>query len=147
MATQAGHPDPPSTPTQPGFTTPPVTPRDSIFSGVKIASAYLQEYHALKWPSNDDRTSLMERISVSALRAGMVLPVLQFGGPEAFATLVEPDAYYVVTAEHQDNSMRLSLAYRNPACARALPPCLTFEARSAPYSVVVMADTAIRGNI
>ena len=66
-------------------------------------------------------------ISVSALRAGMVLAVLQFGGPEAFATLVEPDAYYVVTAvEHQDKSMRLSLAYRNPACARALPPCLTF---------------------
>ena len=85
----------------------------------------------------------MERISISALRAA----VLQFGGPEAFATHVEPDAYYVVTAEHPDNSMRLSLAYRNPACARALPPCLTFEARSTPYSVVVMADTAIRENI
>jgi hypothetical protein len=130
-----------------GFTTPPTTPRDNIFSGVKIASAYLflLEHHALKWPSNDDRASLMEHISVSALRAGMVLPVLQLGGPEAFATLVEPDAYYVVTAEHPDNSMRLSLAYRNPACARALPPCLTFEARSTQYAV--MADTAIRGNI
>ena len=89
----------------------------------------------------------MECISISALRAGMVLPVLQFGGPKAFATHVEPDAYYVVTVEHPDNSMRLSLAYRNPACARALPPCLTFEARSTPYSVAVMADTAIRGNI
>ena len=89
----------------------------------------------------------MDRISVSALRAGMVLPVSQFGGPEAFATLVKPDAYYVVTAEHPDNSMHLSLAYRNPACARVLPPCLTFEARSAPYSVVVMADAAIQGNI
>ena len=77
----------------------------------------------------------------------MVLPVLQFGGPEAFNTLVEPDAYYVVTVEHQDNSMRLSLAYRYPACALALPPYLTFEARSTPYYVVVMADTAIRGNI
>ena len=43
--------------------------------------------------------------------------------------------------------MRLSLAYRNSACARALPPCLTFETRSTPYSVVVMVDTAIRGNI
>ena len=72
----------------------------------------------------------MERISVSALRAGMVLPVLQFGGLEAFSTLVEPDAYYVVTAEHPDNSMRLSLAYKNPACTRVLPPCLTFEARN-----------------
>ena len=79
--------------------------------------------------------------------AGMVLPVLQFGGPEAFATFVELDAYYVVTTKHQDNSMRLSMAYRNPACVRALPPCLTFEALSTPYSVVVMADTAIRGNI
>ena len=67
----------------------------------------------------------------------MVIPVLQFGG------LVEPDAYYFVTAEHSDNSMRLSLAYTNPACACILPPCLTFEARSAPYSVVV----TIRGNI
>jgi hypothetical protein len=64
----------------------------------------------------------MERIS------GMVIPFLQFDGLAAFATLVEPDAYYVVTAEHPDNSMRLSLAYRNPACARVLPPCLTFEA-------------------
>ena len=75
------------------------------------------------------------------------ISVLQFGGPEAFNTLVEPDAYYVVTVEHQDNSMRLSLAYRYPACARALPPYLTFEARSTPYYVVVMADTAIRENI
>ena len=89
----------------------------------------------------------MERISISALRAGMVIPILQFDGLAAFATLVEPDAYYVVTAEHPDNSMRLSLAYRNPACARVLPPCLTFEARTTPYSVVVMADTAIRGKI
>jgi hypothetical protein len=40
--------------------------------------------------------------------------------------------------------MRLSLA---PACAHALHPCLTFEARTTPYSVVVMADSAIRGNI
>ena len=77
-ATQAGHPDPPITPSPPGFATPPVTPRDHIFSGVKIASAYLYllEYHALKWPSNDDRASLMERISIRALRASMVLPVL-----------------------------------------------------------------------
>jgi hypothetical protein len=79
----------------------------------------------------------MERKFVSALRAGMVLPILQFGGPAAFATLVEPDAYYVMTAEHPENSMRLSLAHRNPACARALPLCLTFEARSTPYSVVI----------
>ena len=43
--------------------------------------------------------------------------------------------------------MRLSLAYRNLACVRVLPPCLTFEARSAPYSVVMKADTAIHGNI
>ena len=45
----------------------------------------------------------------------MVIPVLQFVGIESFATLVELDAYYVVTAEHPDNSMRLSLAYKNPA--------------------------------
>ena len=130
--------------------TPVPTPlRDNIFSGVKIACAYayISEHKALQWPSAKDRASLMERTSVSALCAGMVLPVLQFGGPAAFATLVEPDAYYVVTAEHPDNSMRLSLAYRNPACASVLPPCLTFEARHTPYSVVVMADAAIRGNI
>ena len=91
--------------------------RDNIFSGVKIASAYLYipEHHALQWPSAEDRASLMERISVSALRAGVVIPVLQFGGLEAFATLVEPNAYYVMTAEHPDISMHLSLAYRNPA--------------------------------
>ena len=85
-ATQAGHPNPPITPSPPGFTTPPVTPpRDNIFNDVKLASAYLylpEHHHALKWPSNDDRASFMERISVSTLRAGMVLPVLQFGGPE-----------------------------------------------------------------
>ena len=116
---------------------------------MKIASAYLHisENQTLQWPSAEDRVSLIERISVSALRAGMVLPTLQFGGPEAFATLVEPDAYYVVTAEHPGNSMRLSMTYKNPACARALPPCLTIEARTAPYSVVVMADAVIHGNI
>jgi hypothetical protein len=81
----------------------------------------------------------MERISVKALRAGM-------GGP-LLPSLNQTRIIYVVTAEHPDNSMRLSLAYRNPAGARVLPPCLTFEARSAPYSVVVMADAAIRGNI
>ena len=58
--TQDGHPDPPITPRPPGFITPPVTPRDNIFSCVKIASAYLYipEHHALKWPSNDDRSNL-----------------------------------------------------------------------------------------
>ena len=118
--------------TPPSPTTPPL--RDNIFSGVKIASAYtyIPEHKALQWPSADDRASLLERTLVSALRTGTVLPVLQFSGLEAFATLVEPDAYYVVTAEHPDNSMCLSLAYRNPACARALPPCLTFEARTTP---------------
>ena len=92
-----------------GPATPPTTHplRNNIFSGVKIASTYLHksENHALRWPSAEDRASHMERISASALRAGMVLPTLQF---EAFATLVvEPDAnYYVVIAEeHPDNSM------------------------------------------
>ena len=59
-ATQAGNFDPPSPPSPPGFTTPPVTPRDTIFSGVKIASAYLyylQEHHALKWPCLQRRPS------------------------------------------------------------------------------------------
>ena len=116
---------------------------------MKIACAYtyIPEHKALHWPSEEDRASLMERTSVSALRAGMVIPVLQFGGIESFATLVEPDAYYVVTAEHPNNSMRLSLAHENPACTRVLPPCLTFEARTTTYSVVVMTDAAIRGSI
>jgi hypothetical protein len=110
-----------------GPTPPPVTHplRDNIFSGVKIACTYtyIPEHKALHWPSDEDRASLMERTSVSVLRrAGMVIPVLQFGGIESLATLVEPDAYYVVTAEYPDNCMRLSLAYRNPACTRVLPP-------------------------
>ena len=145
-------PTAPTTPNSGGGPTPPlITPplRDNIFSGVKIACAYtyIPEHKALHWPSDEDRASLLERTSVSALRAGMVIPVLQFVGIESFATLVEPDAYYVVTAEHPDNSMRLSLAYKNPACTRVLPPCLTFEARPTTYSVIVMADAAIRGNI
>ena len=144
----------PTPPSASGGPTPPpslIAPllRDNIFSGVKIACAYtyIPEHKALHWPSDEDRASLLERTSVSALRAGMVIPVLQFAGIEAFTTLVEPDAYYVVTAEHPDNSMRLSLAYKNPACTRVLPPCLTFEARTTTYSVIVMADAAIRGNI
>ena len=143
-------PTAPTTPSGSGGPAPPlITPplRDNIFSGVKIACAYtyIPEHKALHWPSDEDRASLLERTSVSALRAGMVIPVLQFVvGIESFATLVEPDAYYVVTAEHPDNSMRLSLAYKNPACTRVLPPCLTFEARPTTYSVIVMADAAIR---
>ena len=141
----------PTTPSGGGGPTPPLIThplRDNIFSGVKIACAYtyIPEHKALHWPSDEDRASLLERTSVSALRAGMVIPVLQFVGIESFATLVEPDAYYVVTAEHPDNSIRLSLAYKNPACTRVLPPCLTFEARTTTYSVIV-ADAAIRGNI
>ena len=138
---------PPTPPAAAASGPPPL--RDNIFSGVKIECAYtyIPEPKALHWPSDEDRASLMERTSVSALRAGMVIPVLQFGGIESFATLVEPDAYHVVTAEHPDKSMRLSLAYKSPACTRVLPPCLTFEARTTTYSVVVMADAAIRGNI
>jgi hypothetical protein len=57
---------------------------------VKIASAYTNnpEHQALQWHSDDDRASLMKRISVSALRAGIVIPVLQFEGVAAFAALV-----------------------------------------------------------
>ena len=66
-----------------GPAAPPKTAplRDNIFSGVKSASAYLHisENQALQWPSAEDRASLTERISVSALRAGMVLPTLHFG--------------------------------------------------------------------
>ena len=66
----------PPTPSGGGGPTPtPVTPplRDNIFSGVKIASAYtyISEHKALQWPSAEDRANLMERTSVSALRAGM----------------------------------------------------------------------------
>ena len=72
-----------------GPTLTPVTPplRDNIFSGVKIASAYtyISEHKALPWPSAEDRANFMERTFVSALRVEMVLPVLQFGGLEAFA--------------------------------------------------------------
>ena len=90
----------------------------------------------------------MERISVEALRAGMVIPVLQFGGLGAFATLIEPDAYYLCGDSRTPGQLHATLAcLQKPGCARVLPPCLTFEARSAPYSVVVMADAAIRGNI
>jgi len=89
----------------------------------------------------------MARAQVNSLRVGFVLPILHFAGPESFATLNEPDGYYIVIAEYQDNSTRLALAYKNPACARALPPGLTFAARAEPYSVVTMADAAIRGNI
>ena len=54
-----------------GPTPTPVLPpllRDNIFSGVKIASGYtyIPEHQALQWPSDEDRASLMERISVRA---------------------------------------------------------------------------------
>jgi len=124
-------------------------PKDTIFSGTKIASAYgvIPEHRCLQWPDNNERSGLMARAQVNSLRAGFVLPILHFTGPESFATLNEPDGYYIVIAEYQDNSTRLALAYKNPACARALPPGLTFAARAEPYSVVTMADAAIRGNI
>ena len=77
-----------------------------------------------------------------------VIPVLHFTGMESFTTLTPPDAYYVVIAEYPDNSTRLlSLANKNPACLTVMPPCLTFEACVTPYSVVTMADAAIRAKI
>ena len=90
----------------------------------------------------------MARTQVHSLRMGFVIPVLHFTGLESFATLAAPDAYYVVIAEYPDNSTRLlSLAYKNPACLTVMPPCLPFEACATPYSVVTMADAAIRANI
>ena len=123
--------------------------QDNIFKGTKIASAYpvIPEYQGLKWPDNHERASLLERTQVNSLRVGFVLPILHFTGVESFANLTAPDAYYVVTAEFQDNSTRLALAYKNPACNRTLPPGLTFGARAEAYSVIAMADAAIRGNI
>ena len=106
---------------------------------MKIASAYLY----IGWPSAEDRASHTERISVIALHAEMELPILQFGRPEVFSTLVEPHAYTVVTAEHPDNLMRLSLASKTRI---KNPSRRTFEAQTVPYSVVV-ADAAICGNI
>ena len=78
---------------------------------------------------------------------GFEIPVLHFSGMESFATLISPDAYYVVIAEYPDNLTRLSLTYKNPACTTVMPPCRTFEARITPYSVVTMADAAIRASI
>jgi hypothetical protein len=132
-----------------GPSNPPAQPKDTIFSGIKIANAYqiIPEYNALKWPSTHERSLMMERVPVTTLRVGYVLPILNFTGPESYESLTEPDAYYVITTEYHDNSTRLSLAFRNPFSARPLPPCLTFATRSEPYSVVTMADAAIRGNI
>jgi hypothetical protein len=124
--------------------------QDNIFKGTKITSAYqvLPEYQGLKWLDNNERANLLERTQVNSLRVGFVLPILHFTWAESFANLTPPDAYYVVvTAEFQDNSTRLALAYKNPACNRTLPPGLTFGARAEAYSVVAMADAAICGNI
>jgi len=117
------------------------TPQDNIFTGIESVSAYatLPEYLTLKWPDNDARSNLMARTQVHSLRMGFVITVLHFTGMESFATLAAPDAYYVVIAEYPDNSTRLlSLANKNPAYLTVMPPCLTFEARVTPYSVVTI---------
>ena len=122
---------------------------DSLFVGVKLASAYtyLGEYPGLQWPTTDDRAKLLARTPVQALRPGMVVLALTCTGTESFRNLLAPDAYYVVTAEYPDNSTRLALAYANPASKVAFPPGATFEARPAPYSVIALSDATVRGNL
>ena len=116
---------------------------------MKIACAYtyIPEHKALHWPSDEDRASLMERTSVSALRAGMVIPVLQYGGIDSFATLVEPERVLCGDGRTSGQFYAPLACLQKPGMHTRPPPYLTFKARTTTYSVVVMADAAIRGNI
>ena len=78
----------PPAPSAPSFSPaqkgPVPTTTDSLFVGVKLASAYtyLKEYPGSQWPTTND--------------PGIVVLALTCAGPESFRNLLAPDAYYVV---------------------------------------------------
>ena len=100
-------------------------------------SAHIGNKHALQWPSTEDRASLMERISVSTLRAGMVLPLLQIGDGSR-------DICCDISGTGQSHTP-IDNSIKEPDMRTSTPTVL--KACSAPNSVV-MADAAIcaRGN-
>ena len=101
-------------------------------------SAHIGNKHALQWPSTEDRASLMERISVSTLRAGMVLPLLQIGDGSR-------DICCDIISGTGQSHTPIDNSIKEPDMRTSTPTVL--KACSAPNSVV-MADAAIcaRGN-
>ena len=90
-------------------TPPPIFAFGTIQSGYELFKGAPE----LQFPSASDQAEILERISVSALTEGMVIPQLRFDAtaPRTFESLLAPTAYYVVGATGNNLNTTLNMAY------------------------------------
>eukprot|EP01036_Dinobryon_divergens_P034915 gene34915-45187_t len=108
-----------------------------------------------KFPSTAPQAAILERINVSAISHGMVIPVLRRAArkPMSFGALLSPEAYYVVGPQGATNMMAttLTLGYvvktAKSKADQDHPACLIFPYRAGDHSVLALSDTAIAGEI
>ena len=86
-----------------------------IFAQGKVRSGYeyLKGAPELQFPSNAPQAAILERINVSAISQGMVIPVLRRAArkPMSFGSLLSPEAYYVVGPQGANMATTLTLGY------------------------------------
>jgi hypothetical protein len=122
---------------------PPIFARGMIRSGYDFFKGAPQ----LRFPSTESESTILERVGVSALTPGMVIPKLKFktGAVKGFSTILTPTAYYVVGAPGANLTSTLHLGY---ATTRGDNPlCITFPYQTGEHSILALSDTAIGGEI
>ena len=126
-----------------------------IFAQGKVRSGYeyLKGAPELQFPSSAPQAAILERISVSAISHGMVIPVLRRAArkPMSFGSLLSPEAYYVVGPQGANMATTLTLGYAvkgtKDKADQDHPACLIFPYRAGDHSVLALSDTAITGEI
>ena len=138
-----------------GFDHATVEAQAGIFAQGKVLSGYdyLKGAPELKFPSTEPQSAILERISVSAISHGMVIPILRraTGKPMSFGALLSPEAYYVVGPQGANMATTLTLGYAIKGSknkeAQEHPACLIFPYRAGDHSVLALSDTAIAGEV
>ena len=138
-----------------GFDHATVEAQAGIFAHGKVLSGYeyLKGAPELKFPSTEPQAAILERISVSAISQGMVIPVLRraIGKGMCFGALLSPEAYYVVGPQGTNMATTLTLGYAVKGSktkeAQEHPACLIFPYRAGDHSILALSDTAIAGEV
>ena len=126
-----------------------------IFAQGKVRSGYdyLKGAPELQFPSNAPQAAILERINVSAISHGMVIPVLRRAArkPMSFGSLLSPEAYYVVGPQGANMATTLTLGYAvkgtKDKTGQDHPACLIFPYRAGDHSVLALSDTAVAGEV
>ena len=114
---------------------------------ISDASAYLKDYPGLQWPHGAPAAIALTRVEITALRPGMVVPILRFQlGIVGFDQLAKPAAYYVVITDNIDGRVRLVLGHQADDGATQYLQCLLYTKADmdAKRPVIVLTDTGVR---